>query len=85
VSPAASAVSIAQEVAVRRALLEGYGADRPSEEVAAAAVCAAAIDNLAFQITIPRERTSSLTARNLRELADVFCRRLLAGEPFVLA
>jgi Ser/Thr protein kinase RdoA (MazF antagonist) len=74
-----------QRVAVRRALAEGYGAEWLIEEVAGAAVCAAAIDNLAFQLTIPRERTSAHTARNVRELADVFCRRLLAEEPFVLA
>jgi Ser/Thr protein kinase RdoA (MazF antagonist) len=73
-----------QEVAVRRALVEGYGAGWLTEEVAGAAVCAAAIDNLAFQITIPRERTSAPMARNVRELADVFGRRLRAGEPFVL-
>jgi hypothetical protein len=74
-----------QRVAVRRALAEGYGAEWLIEEVAGAAVCAAAIDNLAFQLTIPRERTSAHTARNVRELADVFGRRLLAGQPFALA
>jgi Ser/Thr protein kinase RdoA (MazF antagonist) len=74
-----------QDLAVRRALAEGYGAGWLGEEVAGAAVCAAAIDNLAFQLTIPRERASAHTARNVRELAGVFCRRFLAAEPFVFA
>jgi Ser/Thr protein kinase RdoA (MazF antagonist) len=73
-----------QDTGVRRALLEGYGATWLTEEIAGAAVCAAAIDHLAFQITIPRERTSVHMVRNVRELAHVFSRRLLAGEPFVL-
>jgi hypothetical protein len=74
-----------QDAAVRRALCEGYGAGWLTEEVAGAAVCAAAIDHLAFQLTIPEQRTSIHTVRNARELADVFGRRLLAGQPFVLA
>jgi thiamine kinase-like enzyme len=74
-----------QDADVRRALVRGYDAPWLTEAVAGAAVCAAAIDNLAFQITIPRERASPLFARNARELADVFSRRLLGVEPFVLS
>ena len=74
-----------QDVSVRRALLAGYGADWLTEEVAGAAVCAAAIDNLAFQMTIPSQRTSVHQVRNVRELAELFSRRLLAAEPFVLS
>lgn len=74
-----------QDSMVRRALVEGYGADWLSEEVARAFVCAAAIDNLAFQITLPQERTSKLFTHNVRELVSCFCKNLLAGTPFVLA
>lgn len=74
---------------VRRALLAGYQAVRPLDDLAHpqadAFVCAAALANLAFQVTIPRERASPLFARNVREFAGVFCRKLAAGEPFAFS
>ena len=45
-------------------------------------LCTAALGNLAFQITIPRERASDLFVRNVREFATAFCRKLVAGESF---
>lgn len=77
------------DVSVRRALLAGYRAIRPGADLAPLEaetyVCAAALSNLAFQVTIPSERASPAFARNVREFATVFCRKLVADEPFVLS
>jgi hypothetical protein len=77
------------DASVRRALIEGYNAVRPDWHPrpgeTEAFLCTAALSNLSFQITIPQERASPVFARNVREFATIFCRRLIAGEPFVLS
>jgi Ser/Thr protein kinase RdoA (MazF antagonist) len=74
---------------VRAGLIEGYRSIRSLEPwpdlTLEAFVCAAAIGNLAFQMTLPSERASAITARNVRQLADDFAAKLVAGEPFVLS
>lgn len=77
------------DVSVRRALLAGYHSKRPHVALgpleAEAFLCAAALSNLAFQVTIPYQRASPLFARNVREFATVFCRQLVESQPFVFA
>ena len=77
-----------QQVAVRWALVEGYEAARvlgmPGELWPEACVVWAAIDNLAFQVTLPSQLGTPLLARNLRWLAREFCPRLLKAQAFVL-
>jgi Ser/Thr protein kinase RdoA (MazF antagonist) len=43
----------------------------------------AAMTNLAFQITIPNQRISPIFARNLRQLVNNFCLKVLSNIPFV--
>jgi Ser/Thr protein kinase RdoA (MazF antagonist) len=78
-----------QEHTIRQALLAGYCSLRalPTNHLSYldAFVTWAAIENLAFQITLPEQRTSPLFAHNLRQLADVFCPMLIAKTAFVLA
>lgn len=78
-----------EDVSVRRALLAGYHSKRPRVALgpleAEAFLCAAALSNLAFQVTIPRQRASPLFAHNVREFATVFCSQLVEGQPFVFA
>jgi Ser/Thr protein kinase RdoA (MazF antagonist) len=77
-----------QDQSVRQALLAGYCSIRPlpAEQLAylEAFVTWGAIENLAFQITLPHQRTSPMFAGNLHQLADVLCTRLIAKTAFVL-
>lgn len=77
------------DVSVRRALIDGYHRIRPEATLAPLEaevyLCAAALGNLAFQVTLPSQRSSPGFSRNVREFATVFCRELVDGEPFVLA
>jgi Ser/Thr protein kinase RdoA (MazF antagonist) len=43
-----------------------------------------AIDNLAFQCTIPQQVKSKFFIRNIHQLTDEFCLKVIANEPFVL-
>jgi Ser/Thr protein kinase RdoA (MazF antagonist) len=76
-----------QDPLVRQALFAGYCAIRPlpaeHRSYLEAFVTWAAIENLAFQITLPDQRPSPLFARNLCQLADIFCAKLIAGTAFV--
>ncbi len=75
------------DVAVRRAIRDGYLSVRPVPDVALwaeAFLCAAALGNLAFQVTLARERASEHFSRNVREFARVFCANLVKGASFVL-
>jgi Ser/Thr protein kinase RdoA (MazF antagonist) len=77
-----------QDQSIRQAFLAGYRAIRtlPTEHLSylEAFLTWAAIENLAFQITLPSQHTSPIFARNLRQLADVFCARLITDTAFVL-
>jgi len=77
-----------QDQQVRQALLAGYCSIRvvPTEQVACleAFVTWAAIENLAFQLTLPDQRASSRFAHNLRQLADIFSTKLIAETAFAL-
>jgi Ser/Thr protein kinase RdoA (MazF antagonist) len=77
-----------QRVEFRNALINGYtsvrqlsGAERQYLE---AFVTWSAINNLAFQSTIPQQLTSKFFVRNIRQLTDEFCLKVIANEPFVL-
>jgi Ser/Thr protein kinase RdoA (MazF antagonist) len=78
-----------QEHQVRRMLLEGYCSIRhlPEDQplYLEAFVTSGAIDNLAFQISIPSQQITRLFARNMWQLANVFCGKLIEGQPFVFA
>ena len=78
-----------QEYQMRRMLLEGYRSlrDLPEDQLLYldAFLTSGAIDNLAFQISIPSQQTTRLFAHNMRQLANVFCAKLIAGQPFVFA
>jgi Ser/Thr protein kinase RdoA (MazF antagonist) len=77
------------DASVRRALLAGYHSKRPHAALmpleAEAFLCAAALSNLAFQVTIPHQRTSSLFVHNVREFAAVFCKQLVYGTSFIFS
>jgi Ser/Thr protein kinase RdoA (MazF antagonist) len=76
-----------QGPAAHRALLAGYGSVRrlPDDHrrYLDASVTCSAMSNLAFQITIPDQRTSPGFHRNLRQLANEFCHALLVNAPIV--
>jgi Ser/Thr protein kinase RdoA (MazF antagonist) len=78
-----------QDAAVRRALVAGYREARPGPTIPPLAmesfVCAAALDNLAFQCSIPTQRTSTLFRTNVLRFASGYCRDLVDGVPFALA
>jgi Ser/Thr protein kinase RdoA (MazF antagonist) len=78
-----------QERTIRAALLAGYQAVRvlPAQPALwlEASVTWAAMNNLAFQITIPEQLSSPVLYRNLRQLANDFCAKLIAGQAFVLS
>jgi Ser/Thr protein kinase RdoA (MazF antagonist) len=67
-----------------RTLLAGYQQLHASQPVIGTeldlALLYAAMGNLAFQITIPDQWPTVALARNLRQLAEEFCRPFLAGE-----
>lgn len=75
------------DVAVRRAIRDGYQEVRPLTHApplwGEAFLCAAALGNLAFQVTLASQLTSPHFARNVKEFANSFCARLVAGTPFV--
>ena len=78
-----------QDASVRRALVAGYRDARPGLTVPPLAlevfVCAAALTNLAFQCSIPAQRTSTLFHTNVHTFATGYCRDLVDGVPFGLA
>ena len=45
-------------------------------------MCAAALTNLAFQCSIPAQRTSPLFHTNVKKFATGYCRDLVDGVPF---
>ena len=47
-------------------------------------MCAAALTNLAFQCSIPAQRTSTLFRTNVHTFATGYCRDLVDGVPFAL-
>jgi len=77
-----------QDTSVRTAMLAGYRSVRPGQTIPPLAleafVCAAALDNLAFQCSIPAQRTSTLFQTNLRRFATGYCRDLVRGVPFAV-
>jgi Ser/Thr protein kinase RdoA (MazF antagonist) len=77
-----------QDASVRRALVTGYRAARPAVTIPPLAleafVCAAALTNLAFQCSIPAQRTSTLFHTNIHKFATGYCRDLVNGLPFAL-
>ena len=76
-----------QAPAIRHALLAGYQTvrGRPNMEprVLEAFVTYAAIDNLAWNSTIPEQLASPLFQRNLQQLVAMFCTHLAEGRPFL--
>jgi Ser/Thr protein kinase RdoA (MazF antagonist) len=77
-----------QDTSVRRALVAGYRDARPGRTIPPLAleafVCAAALSNLAFQCSIPAQRTSALFHINVHRFATGYCRDLVNGAPFAL-
>ncbi len=77
-----------QERAVRRAMVAGYRTSRPTVVLPRLAleafICSAALDNLAFQVSIPQRRATNLFHTNVQKFATGYCRDLLAGVPFAL-
>jgi len=75
------------DVAVRRAIRDGYREVRPLPGApllwGEAFLCAAALGNLAFQVTLTSQLSSPHFARNVKEFANSFCPRLATGTPFV--
>ncbi len=77
-----------QDASVRRALTAGYRDARPGLTFPPLAleafVCAAALSNLAFQCSIPTQRTSTLFHANVQKFATKYCDDLVHGVPFAL-
>jgi len=77
------------DINVRRVLFEGYESVRPLAPLPDLApesfLCAVALSNLSFQVTVPSQRNSSLFKRNVRAFATVYCKNLVAGETFALS
>ena len=76
-----------QDVAIRAAFVRSYqqiaSVPRVEDGTLELFVTWAAMTNLAFQITIPDQRISPIFARNLRQLANDFCPKVLSNIPFV--
>lgn len=76
-----------QDVAIRAALVRSYqqlqSLPRAENSTLEMFVTWAAMTNLAFQITIPNQRITPIFARNLRQLANDFCPKVLSNIPFV--
>jgi Ser/Thr protein kinase RdoA (MazF antagonist) len=72
----------------RNALVDGYSAVRELSvaeiQYLESFVTWSAIGNLAFQSTIPQQLTSKSFERNIRQLTNEFCPKVIANEPFVL-
>jgi Ser/Thr protein kinase RdoA (MazF antagonist) len=77
-----------QKVEFRNALIDGYTSIRrladTERQYLEAFVTWSAINNLAFQSTIPQQVTSRFFIRNIHQLTDEFCPKVIANEPFVL-
>ena len=77
-----------QDASVRRSLVMGYRNARPGLTIPPLALeaflCAAALTNLAFQCSIPAQRTSTLFHTNVHKFATGYCRDLVDGVPFAL-
>ena len=77
-----------QNVEFRNAMVDGYSSIRPMSDTERqyleAFVTWSAINNLAFQSTIPQQVKSKFFVRNIHQLADEFCPKVIANEPFVL-
>lgn len=75
------------DVAIRHALVAGYGTIRPLSKVDHDALEAfmlmAALFNLAFQATLREHRLSPINRRNMLQLVEKFCRPFVADEPFL--
>ncbi len=77
-----------QDVAIRAALVRSYqqiqSLPLAEDGTLEMFVTWAAMTNLAFQITIPDQRISPIFVRNLRQLANDFCPKVLSSNiPFV--
>jgi Ser/Thr protein kinase RdoA (MazF antagonist) len=74
---------------IRRAFFEGYQQRAPLPEgyqrLVEAFVTYAAIDNLAWNSTIPEQRVSALFRGNVQQLIDTFCRSVAEGRPFLFS
>lgn len=77
-----------QDTSVRHAMMTGYRSARPEPTIPPLAletfVCAAALTNLAFQVSVPTQRASTLFHTNVQKFATGYCRDLLDGIPFAL-
>jgi len=74
-------------VGVRRSLVAAYRNERPGlpeQPPLEAFVVAAAVDNLAFQLSIAEQRGSALLRANLADFARDYCVALSRGHEFVL-
>lgn len=71
----------------RNALINGYTSIRnlsiDERQYLEAFVTWSAINNLAFQSTIPQQIKSRFFVRNLHQLTDEFCTKIIKDEPFV--
>jgi Ser/Thr protein kinase RdoA (MazF antagonist) len=78
-----------QAPASRHAFFEGYQQVRRLSAAYPRAVetfvAYAAIDNIAWNSTIPAQAHSALFQRNLRQLIATFCANLTAGHPFLFS
>ncbi len=78
-----------QEPAIRRAFVAGYQHVRPAPavdpRVVEAFVTYAAIDNIAWNSTIPEQAASPLFQRNLQQLIATFCTNVAEGRPFLFS
>jgi Ser/Thr protein kinase RdoA (MazF antagonist) len=77
-----------QEASVRRAMVAAYRSAHRDAMIPPLAleafVCAAALDNLAFQCSIPAQRASALFRANVARFATGYCRALVEERPFAL-
>ncbi len=76
------------DAATRQALIDGYRTKRElvglSKMDLEAFLCATALANLAFNVELPDQRSSTLFIRNVREFATSFCVKLVHDIPFAL-
>ena len=72
----------------RKALVDGYSSIRAlsasERQCLEVFVTWSAINNLTFQSTIPRQIQSKSFVRNMHQLTDEFCTKVVRDEPFVL-
>ena len=76
-----------QSAEFRNALINGYASTRKlpivERQYLEAFVTWSAINNLAFQSTIPQQVKSKFFVRNIHQLTDEFCTKVIKDEPFV--